>query len=218
MIEKKDFKKIYPFKGWILESFPYIEEDFDAITNYQLFSKVVEYLNKIRSNQELLEQSDNELVDAFNALYDWVNSVIISIPDFEKAIELINQRLDELAREILNNRQAITELDSKVDNEVELIYQAIQDNFQTLRNYVDYQDNILNEKIDNIQIGAISVYDPTTGLLSPLQTVINNIAQLSNKDGLTASEFDTLELTATAFDAYQITAFEFDSNGRNILV
>ena len=50
------------------------------------------------------------------------------------------------------------------------------------------------------------------------QTVINNIYELSNKDGLTASEFDALNLTASGFDAYQITAYEFDSQGKTILV
>ena len=48
--------------------------------------------------------------------------------------------------------------------------------------------------------------------------VINNLYQLTNKDGLTATEFDALDLTATEFDAYQITAYEFDSAGKTILV
>ena len=40
----------------------------------------------------------------------------------------------------------------------------------------------------------------------------------SQQDGLTANEFDALNLTATSFDAYQITAYEFDSSGKVILV
>ena len=218
MINKKDFKKLCPFKGWILESFPYIEEDFDAITNYQLFSKVVEYLNKIRDNQLLLEESDNELVDAFNNLKAYVDEYLYSIPDFEEAINNINIRLDNLASEIIANRNAISELDSKIDSEIINVKNLINQNFDALKVYVDYQDNLLDEKIDNIQIGAINVYDPTTGLISPLQTVINNLAQISNKDGLTASEFDNLELTAQGFDNYDITAYEFDSAGKIILV
>jgi hypothetical protein len=79
-------------------------------------------------------------------------------------------------------------------------------------------DSILNNKIDNIQIGQIEIYDPTTGTIKPLQDVINDLYSLTNKDGLTASEFDALELTATSFDAYQITAYQFDSEGKTILV
>lgn len=218
MIEKKDFKKLFPFKGWILESFPYIEEDFDAITNYQLFCKIVEYLNRIQYNEELLEQSDNELIDAFNQLYSTIDQYLVDVSDLKEAIKEINIRLDELAQEILSNRNAITELDNKIDSEVATLNEAIQNNFSRLKEYSDYQDSLLNEKIDNIQIGLINVYDPTTGLLSPLQTVINNLAQATNRDGLTAEEFDNLELTASGFDAYEITAFEFDSQGKLILV
>lgn len=218
MINKKDFKVLCPFKGWVLESFPYIEEDFDAITNYQLFSKVVEYLNKIRDNQLLLQESDNELVDAFNSLKAYVDEYLVDVSDIKEAIVEINNRLDSLALEIMANSRAITELDSKIDSQIEIVKDLINQNFNSLKLYIDSQDNLLNEKIDNIQIGAINVYDPTTGLLSPLQTVINNLAQVSNKDGLTASEFDNLELTAQAFDNYQITAYEFDSAGKTILV
>ena len=218
MINKKDFKMLCPFKGWILESFPYIEEDFDAITNYQLFSKVVEYLNKIRDNMLILESSDNELIDAFNSLKAYIDEYLYSIPDFQEAINEINNRLDNLAQEIININTSISELNDKVDSEVDNLKDLINQNYTALKNYVDYQDNLLDEKIDNIQIGAIQIYDPTTGILSPLQTVINNLAQVSNKDGLTAQEFDNLELTAQGFDNYQITAYEFDSAGKVILV
>ena len=54
--------------------------------------------------------------------------------------------------------------------------------------------------------------------INDLQIVINNLYQAGNKDGLTASEFDALDLTANEFDAYQITAYEFDSAGKTILV
>ena len=88
----------------------------------------------------------------------------------------------------------------------------------SVKEYVDYNDNLLNEKIDNIDIGDLKIYDPTAGVINDLQIVINNLYQAGNKDGLTASEFDALDLTANEFDAYQITAYEFDSAGKTILV
>ena len=41
------YKNLCPFKWFVLQNFPFIEADFDAITNYQLYCKVVEYLNKV---------------------------------------------------------------------------------------------------------------------------------------------------------------------------
>ena len=42
----------------VLQSFPFIDEDFDAITNYELLCKVVEYLNKtVKKNRNYIYSS-----------------------------------------------------------------------------------------------------------------------------------------------------------------
>ena len=83
--------------------------------------------------------------------------------------------------------------------------------------YTDSTEARLQAQIEAIQIGAINVIDPTTGELSPIQTVINNIAG-STADALTASEYDALNLTATAYDNYNITAYDYDFKGKALLV
>lgn len=87
-----------------------------------------------------------------------------------------------------------------------------------IRSYVDVKDAYLQQQIDNITIGRVNLYDPTTGQYSPLQTVINNIYGAGLADALTAEEYDDLELTATAYDAYQLTASEYDTKGKVLLV
>ena len=57
-----------PFKRWTLENFPFIEEDFDAITNYQLYCKIVEYLKQIADNQNNLDEAMNYVLNYFNNL------------------------------------------------------------------------------------------------------------------------------------------------------
>ena len=63
----------------------------------------------------------------------------------------------------------------------------------------------------------IQVFDPTTGLKSPLQVVIDNLYNLGRTDALTATEYDALELTATDYDAYELTAYSYDQNGKTLL-
>ena len=64
----KKFNNLCPFKWFVLENFPFIEADFDAITNYQLLCKVVEYLNKtIDKTNELGKEVEN-LINWFNIL------------------------------------------------------------------------------------------------------------------------------------------------------
>lgn len=218
----KQFKDLKYFKGWTLENFPFIEDDFDAITTYQFMCKIVEYLNEVIYNEKILEENNEVIKALVEEIKAYVDEYLKDLTGIKEEIERIETDLTSLTSQVNENTQSIEDLDSKIDLSINnlKIYtdNLVHDNYNVLKNYIDYNDSVLNEKIDNIQIGAISVYNPTTGALDPLQTVINDLYELTNRDGLTATEFDALDLTATEFDAYQITAREFDSEGKIILV
>ena len=199
-----------PFQGWVLENFPFIEDDMEAIDNYQLLCKIVEYMNQISANTNILEEDYNNLILAFQDLRNYVNTYLQGLEEVQEAIEVINSTLDDLTVQVNKNT-------TDIENNYTTLYNLIGETYNSLKNYIDSQVAILDDKIEHIQIGAINVYDPTTGLISPLQLVLNNLYSVANRDGLTATEFDALNLTATGFDAYQITAYEFDSQGKSIL-
>ena len=76
-----------------LTNFPYIEEDFDALTNYELLCKVVEYLNKVIENENNQNDAINELAAAFNNLKSYVDEYFDNLDVQEE----INNKLDEMA-------------------------------------------------------------------------------------------------------------------------
>lgn len=217
-----EINKLKPFKLWVLQNFPFIEADFDALTNYEMMCKIVGKLNEVVDLTNEQTSVINTLNSEFTELYNYVHQYIFDVDELKEAIALINNRLDEIAEQVLLNTNNITLLNNKIDTNIENLRvdltALINQNYNTLKDYVDYQDSQLNEKIDNIQIGQIQIYDPTSGTIKPLQDVINDLYALTNKDGLTAGEFDALELTASVFDAYEITAYEFDSSGKTILI
>lgn len=217
-----EINKLKPFKLWVLQNFPFIEADFDALTNYEMMCKIVGKLNEVVDLTNEQTNVINTLNSEFTELYNYVHQYIFDVDELKEAIALINNRLDEIAEQVLLNTNNIALLNNKIDTNIENLRvdltALINQNYNTLKDYVDYQDSQLNEKIDNIQIGQIQIYDPTSGTIKPLQDVINDLYALTNKDGLTAGEFDALELTASAFDAYEITAYEFDSSGKTILI
>ena len=59
-------KFIPPFRRFVIQNFPFIEADFDALTSYQLWSKVVEYLNKVIKSQ-------NEITAEMQRYIDYIN-------------------------------------------------------------------------------------------------------------------------------------------------
>ena len=93
-MDKKNLKYLTPFKCCIIQNFPFIEEDFDAITNYQLLCKVVEYLNNTITAVNKDTEQVSKLTDAFNNLKDYVDNYFNNLDVQEE----INNKLDEMTR------------------------------------------------------------------------------------------------------------------------
>ena len=209
MIEN-NYKPLKPFKGWVLENFPFMENDFDALTNYQVFCKIIEYIDNIIEDVTAIEGSIDDVIKLVNDIKAYVDEYLEDLTVIKEEIEAINESIESINIKVNKNSSDIVELKNYTND-------LVSGTFNTLKDYVDLNDNELNNKIENIEIGEIQVYDPTTGLNEPLQVVINNIYGLTNKDGITAGEFDALELTASGFDSKDLTAYQFDSSSKTLL-
>lgn len=74
--------KLSPFKWFCLQNFPFIEADFDALTNYELMCKVYEYVSKIATKT-------NELGEEVEALAHYIENLDIQ--------DEVDKKLDEMA-------------------------------------------------------------------------------------------------------------------------
>ena len=150
----------------------------------------------------------NELTIATKELSDEVDNVKTDMSNLEQSIQEEIDKINDL----------LVEYDMKIDRVANELRVYVNDQIVNLKNYVDTQDGVLDARIKDIEIGKINIYDPTTGLYSPIQTVINNIYDSSRVNSITASEYDALELTATAYDAYDLTAKQYDNEAKTLLV
>ena len=87
--------KIPKFRRCVIQSFPFIEEDFDALTDYELLCKVVEYLNKVITSQNEVVEATEGLLDSFSALQSYVATYFENLDVQEE----INNKLDEMAED-----------------------------------------------------------------------------------------------------------------------
>lgn len=163
----------------------------------------------------------NETIEQVNANTEWINNYSGDLDDIQNRLTIAEQNINTLTTNVNKNTQDIATLRNdtiQMLNELNnYLTELINGNFNVLKNYVDSQDNDLQNQIDNINIGATIIYNPTNGQQDTVQDVINDLYQLTNKDGITAGEFDTLELTCNQFEAYDITAYQFDSQSKTIL-
>ena len=150
----------------------------------------------------------HELTEATKSMSDDIIELRNEINSFE----------DEVNQMIQNINDLLVEYDMKIDRVANELRVYVNGEIVNLRNYVDTQDSILDARIKDIEIGKINVYDPTTGLFSPIQTVIDNLYDMNRANAITATEYDALELSATDYDAYELTAREYDINGKSLLI
>lgn len=154
-----------------------------------------------------------------------MNEIIAVTNTQQEFIDEFNVKYQELLIEFEQLRAEFDALEDKITASVQAQFDAFEIEVRNLitatQNYlIAYTDSAearLQAQIEAIQIGDISVIDPTTGILSPIQTVINNLAG-SSADALSATEYDALNLTATAYDNYDITAYDYDFKGKALLV
>ena len=162
-------------------------------------NEAIELLNQLKEDFDNIDLNFDEIEQRINLLSEEVNVVKGRVT----SLELNSATKDELASAILT-----------LDAELKTL---INEEYNVLKGYVDTQDENLQYQIDHFDIGNITLLDPTTGLQSSIQTVIDNIYDQTRSDGISAAEFDALQLTAEGFDEKEITAFNFDQHSKTLL-
>lgn len=155
-----------------------------------------------------------------------LNEVIAQTNSNTEFINNYSGRIEQLEQEIADLIQEFAEFKDDVNQSIALQFAEIKTELRSMiataliqaNAYTDVVASNLENEIRSISLGQISVFDPSTGIYSPLQTVIDNLFNASRENALTATEYDALELTATAYDAYELTATEYDQNGKTLLV
>lgn len=188
-----------PFYTFAIQNFPFLEKDFDALNDYQMMCQIFKYLD------DKIKEVDNK----YGGLFETVEKIEA---DFETFKNEVNETIERFKAEVLQDVQ--TQMDVQYNRVLELLnqYQIV------FRAYVDSQINVVNKRIDDIEVGAVNIYNPLTGLIEPIGKVIDDLYNQLRYNAITCSEYDGLELTATEYDGYMITADNFDLNGKTILM
>ena len=103
------------FRNWVLQNFPFLEDDFDALIDYELFCKMVEYMKESLKN---IESFKSEL-DSFQVQLDEYKNYFDNLDVQEE----INNKLDEMA-ESGQLQEIIAEYLNLITN---LVFNTVQD-------------------------------------------------------------------------------------------
>lgn len=170
-----NFKTLVRMSFQGLTNFPYIEEDFDALTDYELLSKVVEYLNQVISNNNEQNTLMTNLYNAYVSLQNYVNNYFDNLDVQEE----INNKLESMAQS--------GELTELIRNYVDPIYQSFENE---VNNKLDEQDEEISSFKTNVNSRVneidIKVDQATSG--SPL--VASSTSEMTETDRIYVNTTD----------------------------
>ena len=130
------------FRGFFSRNFPYIEKEFDGLTDYEIITKILEHL-------------ENE-IKAVDEKYEGFGDTVTQLEhDFIELRNSITETLDTFRTDIENN--VTIELENQYARILLLLadYQHVVDGqLLTLR-------NDLEAEIESIELGNVIAYNPT---------------------------------------------------------
>lgn len=94
-MNKFNYTNLTPFKWFVLENFPFIEADFDALSEWQLFCKLGKEINKIINSTNILGTQVEDLTNYFNNLdvQDEIDNKLNEMAESGELEEIIAQYL-----------------------------------------------------------------------------------------------------------------------------
>lgn len=171
-----------------LTNFPYIEKDFDALTDYELLCLVVKYLNDVITNQNEQNASITRMYNSFLALQEYVNNTK------DDLVTAFNN-LDNYVRYYFDNLDVQEEINNKLDQMVE--------------------DGTLEEIIAKYIDTKLSIYDSISSMEN--NTTIGEMFKLKGYDTTfittTTSTISSLQINDTLYADVLTKSVIIDSLG-----
>ena len=193
------------YENYVQEQLKPYQSQIDELNNR--FNSIV---NEINENIETFKVETNAKIDAQNeAITAFKNDTNAKIDSYK---EEIFDALDENKKEIYNHVEAEllrlkTDITTQVSLQLSFLRRLIDQHDKNVLSIVDAK---LIEFLGKIPTGTQLVINPTSGTIDTLQETLYDMYDYYRVDGLTAQQYDALELTAEAYDAQGLTAYEYD--------
>lgn len=177
-------------------------------------AQITAAFNQLQADLEAdFAQQKAELERALQETQAQVDAAIIQMQNE------VTQQLSDFVEEFY---QLKAEVQAEVNRLLGIINTAIDNLNATLaanNQYIfDYVETRLDEFIAMIpDYEHIYVYNPYRGEVTLLQQAINDLYSVASIWGLTAYQYDSLELTANEYDSLGLSAIEYDTLGYKLL-
>ena len=167
--EQNDYTNLTPFKTWLVNqinswgvnNFPFLEGDFDKLTNYGMLMKMMKCLNDIINNENLVEDDMSKMYQAFTELQTYINNYFDNLDVQEE----INNKLDSLV--------ADGTLENLISAYIQPRIEAQNEEIESFKTTVNSTLNTQNNKINALESGAPLKATSISGMTDTTKIYVN---------------------------------------------
>lgn len=232
-----DFFNEYPYRDtenlnldWLLKRYKQIVDDVTALKAWrithtgeyeELYAQVQRIDNEIATFEDEINRRFADLDAAIHADFEALTTEIRA--ELEQTEADVKREVDEALAQFTAEFNAIkAQIEAELANMKrqinELAYElevAIGAFREEMVSYIDERFDLFLQNLPDYE--HLMVYNPIRGYQTTVQIAINDLYSACNFWGLTAKEFDSLELTCQEFESYELTCHEFDTLGYKLL-
>lgn len=133
-----NFINFYGFRNFCISNFPFIEKDFDALTDYEIICKIFEHFeNEIKE----IDEKYSDILDLRQEFDTFKLEIQAEFSSFENTINL--------------------EVDNKLSANYNRVVQLLSDYQILFNNELEQLRNELENQIEQIELGNVIAYNPT---------------------------------------------------------
>lgn len=227
------FKDRFMVRDFCIQQFPFIAEDFDALTTYELLCKVIAYLNEVLKDVgEMGEKVDgfeerldtltedfatqDELDDVQNQVLD-IND---EITDIHSAIRATNASVTQNTNDITNIKGQISDINEDIAN-LESFIDEIPEVYAT-KEEVETVKNELETEIEGVQTQVTELSTSLDGVNDQVVQNTTDIGRFNSQIDIVHEEIDEVaadvktNTTAIADHETRIEALEEGGGGGGV--
>ena len=183
------------FRDFVLQNFPYLEDDFDALTDYELFCKMVEYMKKTLEDVETFIDGTNEELASFREQLETYEKYFENLDVQEE----INNKLDEMTQ------------DGTLTN---LIKAYVDPIYQTYESSINARVDQINAKVDSATSGSPLVASSTDEMTDTERVYVNTTdGKWYYYDGDSWEIGGTYQSTGIGINTVTVESFADDVDG-----
>lgn len=206
-----------PFKNMIMTVGNVPSSFVDSMSYYEMLSWLCQYITKeiipvLNADSETIKVLEKEFTD----LKNYVDAQIGEIPQLREDFVTFTNQVTAIIDAYKNDvEDYVDDQLVRFRTDIQLVLNQMN---TALNTNLNTQIELINDKIDNMVIANVTVFNASLGEYQTLQETLDYLFNYQRTEALTAKEYDDLELTAKGYDDEEITAFDYDNFGKTILV